>query len=72
MADLHAKGRLSVGEPFVHESIVGTLFYGELLAETYVGEFKAVVPRVAGSAYITGLNLWTIDPHDPMKYGFSI
>jgi proline racemase len=72
MADLHARGLLKLGESFVHESIVGTLFHGELLAETQVGEFRAVVPRIAGSAYITGLNLWTIDPHDPMKYGFSI
>jgi proline racemase len=72
MADLHAKGRLRLREPFVHESILGTLFYGELLAETQVGEFQAVVPRITGSASITGLNMWTIDPEDPMKYGFSI
>lgn len=56
----------------VHESIVNTLFYGELLTETRVGDFKAVVPRVASTAYITGINLWTIDPRDPVKYGFFI
>jgi proline racemase len=37
-----------------------------------VGDFKAVVPRVASTAYITGINLWTIDPRDPMKHGFFI
>lgn len=72
MAALHAKGKLGVGELFVHESIVGTLFHGEILSETQVGEFKAIVPRIAGSAYITGLNMWTIDPDDPMRYGFSV
>lgn len=72
MADLNAKGKLKLGEPFVHESITNTLFYGELLAETRVGDFNAVVPRVASTAYITGINLWTIDPRDPMKYGFFI
>jgi proline racemase len=72
MAALHAKNKLRVGEPFVHEGIAGSLFYGEILSETQVGELTAIVPRIAGSAYITGLNMWTIHPEDPMRYGFSI
>lgn len=72
MATLYAKGELKLGEEFVHESIIGTLFRGQLLREAAVGEFKAVVPRVAGTAYITGIHQFMIDPDDPLKYGFSV
>jgi proline racemase len=71
MAALHAKGELKIGEPFVHESIIGTLFYGRLLREVAVGGFKAVVPRVGSSAYITGIQQFVIDPEDPLAMGFS-
>src|SRR3546814_4270173 len=37
MAQLHAKGRLRVGDTFVHESIIGSLFKGRVEAETRVG-----------------------------------
>ena len=72
MATLYAKGELRIGEEFVHESIIGTLFYGRLLREVTVGGFKAVVPRVSSTAYITGIQQFVIDPDDEMKYGFFI
>ena len=72
MADLYSKGELGLGERFVHESVVNTLFHGELIRETRVGDFSAVVPRVGASAYITGMNKWVLDPRDPLKYGFRI
>jgi proline racemase len=72
MATLHAKGQLPVGVEFVHESIIGTLFYGRLLREVTVGEFGAVVPRVGSSAYITGLQQFVAEPGDSMQYGFFI
>jgi proline racemase len=36
MAVRHARGDLALGEPFVHESILGSTFTGRLLAETEV------------------------------------
>lgn len=72
MATLHAKGELRIGEPFVHESILGTLFNGQLMGETTVGEKQAVIPRIGGSAYITGIQQFVIDPADPLKDGFFI
>jgi len=72
MAEMYAKGQLKLGEPFVHESIIGSLFYGELLRELKVGPFSAVVPRISGRAYITGIQQFVIDPDDPMKYGFLV
>jgi proline racemase len=72
MATLHAKGELKVGDKFVYESILGTLFYGDIVETTKVTDYDAVVPRVKGSAYITGFNHFVIDDTDPVKYGFVL
>ena len=72
MATLFARNELGLNEEFVHESIIGTLFYGNLIEQTTVGEFTAVVPTIRGSAYIMGINQLVIDPRDPFPNGFSI
>ena len=72
MATLYSKGELGLKEKFVHESIIGTLFYGELLAETKVGPYVAVVPTIRGSAYITGIHQFLVDPNDPFPEGFHL
>jgi len=72
MATLYSKGKLNLNEKFVHESIIGTLFYGELVGETMIGEFPAVVPTIRGGAYITGINQFVVDPDDPFPEGFQL
>lgn len=72
MALLHARGELHLGQDYVHESIIGTLFRGRLVEETKVGSIHAVVPEITGSAYITGINHVVIDPRDPLKHGFCV
>jgi proline racemase len=72
MATLHAKGELALNQQFVHESIIGTLFYGELIEETQVGEYRAVVPTIRGSAYIMGIQHFVLDPEDPFPAGFFL
>ncbi len=72
MATLYSKGHLKVGEEFIYESILGTLFKGKILDTLKVGEFEAVTPQITGSAYITGFNHFVIDENDPVKYGFTL
>lgn len=72
MATLHARGELGIDEPFVYESVINTKFKGRILRETTVGEFKAIVPEVSGTAYITGFNHLVIDEEDPVKHGFLL
>ena len=72
LATLHARGELKEGEKFVYESIFGTLFTGEIVGTTKVGEFDAVLPKITGSAYMTGFNNFLIDEDDPVKYGFIL
>lgn len=72
----HAEGRLAVGESFVTESILGTQFTGTVVAETTVGgedeTFPAVIPRITGSASITGFHQFVLDPEDPFPEGFRL
>ncbi|GAB5506888.1 MAG: 4-hydroxyproline epimerase [Rhizobiaceae bacterium] len=72
MAHLHAKGRLKPGEPFVHESIIGSRFEGRIERETEVGGREAIVPSISGWARMTGLNTIFIDDRDPFAHGFTV
>jgi proline racemase len=72
MAVLHARGRLGLGEDFVHEGILGTTWTGRLLTETQVGPYPAVVPQLTGSAWITGRAELSVDEEDPFPDGFTV
>lgn len=72
MAHLIAKGRLKIGEPFVHESIIGTLFNGVATEETKVGDHDAIIPSIEGWARVTGFNTIFVDDRDPLAKGFLL
>jgi proline racemase len=72
MAQLHARGALGVGEPFVHESVIGTRFTGRIAGETTVAGRPAVVPEITGRAWITGMGHYLLDPEDPFPAGFAL
>jgi proline racemase len=72
MAALHAKGALPFHKDFRHEGILGTIFTGRLIEETRVGPHPAVVPTITGTAWITGLATYGVDPDDPFPEGFTV
>ncbi len=72
IAQLAAKGKLKVGDAFVHESIIGSLFKGRVVQAAKAGNYDAVVPSVEGWARITGYNTIFIDDRDPYKHGFQV
>jgi trans-L-3-hydroxyproline dehydratase len=72
MAVVDAMGLLDGDRPFVHESLIGTRFTGRVASRTAVGEYQAIVPEIAGSAWITGEHTFLIDETDPLKDGFRI
>ncbi len=72
MATLHARGRLSVGQAFVHEGILGTTWTGRLVGQTKVGDFAAVTPEITGSAWIYGMASYVVDADDPFPEGFTV
>lgn len=72
MAQLAAKGRLSVGDEFWHESIIGSIFKGRVEAATSVADHAAIIPSIAGWARMTGYNTIFIDDRDPFAHGFVV
>jgi proline racemase len=72
MAVLSEMGVLGDDAPFVHESIVGTLFTGTIAGRVQVGDLPAIVPEIQGSAWITGEHTFLIDGDDPLKAGFRL
>ncbi|NOR83902.1 MAG: proline racemase [Ardenticatenales bacterium] len=72
MAALHARGQLQIAQSVISESIIGTRFTGQIVEETHVGRYPAIVPRVAGRAYLTGFHQFVLDPDDPFPHGFSL
>ena len=72
MAQLAAKGKLKVGDSFVHESIIGSMFTGKVAGTAKVGNYEAIIPSIEGWARMTGYNTIFIDDRDPYKHGFVV
>ncbi len=72
MAHLASKGKLRVGDDFVHESIIGSLFEGRVESATEVGGIAAIRPSIAGWARQHGINTIFVDERDPFRHGFQV
>jgi 4-hydroxyproline epimerase len=72
MAQWYAKGKLKVGEPFIHESIIGSKFIGKVEEVVKIGELDAIIPSVEGWAKVYGYNTIKIDDDDPYAHGFQV
>lgn len=72
MAQWAAKGKLNIGDDFVHESIIGSIFEGRIEAATVVGEHDAIMPSVQGWARVYGHNTIWVDSEDPYAHGFEV
>ncbi len=72
MAQLAARGELTPGDDFLHESIIGSLFKGRVEAAIGLGDHPAIQPSIEGWARMTGLNTIFLDPRDPYVEGFQL
>ncbi|WP_262732229.1 4-hydroxyproline epimerase [Gaetbulibacter sp. NE] len=73
MAQLYAKGKLKIGEDFIHESFIGSKFKGRVEKEATLDNKLAIIPSIQGWAKIYGHNTITIDTEDdPYAYGFQV
>jgi 4-hydroxyproline epimerase len=72
MAHLAATGRLKQGDIFVHESIIGSTFTGQIEGYSKVGNTEAIIPSIEGWARVTGFNTIVIDERDPFAHGFLV
>ena len=69
MALLYAEGQIGLGEPVRHHSVFGTWFDSRIEGVATVGGLPAVIPEIAGRAWITGFTQMVIDPSDPLSEG---
>jgi 4-hydroxyproline epimerase len=73
LAQLVAKGKLKVGDTYIHESFIGSQFIGRVEAATTCGQFDAIIPSIEGWARIIGYNQIIIDDEDdPYAFGFQV
>lgn len=73
MAQWFAQGKLKKGDQFVHESIIGSQFVGQIEDVVSLGAYQAIVPSIEGWARIYGHNTITIDDQDdPYAFGFQV
>jgi proline racemase len=76
MAQLFAKGQLKLGDTFIHESYIGSQFFGKIEQVTEIesdnGKITAIMPSIQGWARVFGKNCITIDNDDPYAYGFVV
>ena len=68
----YARGEIAIGETMTVESITGSVFTGSMVREVKYGPYQAVIPRVDGTAFITGQHEFLIDPEDPFRHGFFL
>ncbi|AQT81866.1 hypothetical protein B1R94_25385 [Mycolicibacterium litorale] len=72
LAVIHAREQIKPGEHFVHRSILDTQFDGVIESITSVGGVPAIVPSIAGQAWITDFSKVGLDPSDPFPTGFTL
>lgn len=72
MAQWAARGKLKVGDEFIHESIIGTLFRGRVEKAVTLGSYNGIIPSIEGWARMTGYNTIFIDDRDPLAHGFQV
>jgi proline racemase len=72
LAVLHARGAMRVGDSMIHESLVGSRFKGTIAGETTAGGRPAILPKIEGRAWITGLHSYFVDPADPWPSGYVL
>lgn len=72
LATMYSKNEMDVGETFVHESIVGSLFKARILETTKIKDIEAIVPEVTGTAWIMGMHRFFYNEQDPLKEGYLL
>jgi proline racemase len=72
MAQLYSKGILKKGMVLENHSIIDTVFEGEVVKDTKVAGFDAIIPQISGNAYIMGFNNLVLEETDPMTEGLRL
>ncbi|WP_268873107.1 proline racemase family protein [Halalkalibacter krulwichiae] len=63
---------LEIGDQIIQESIIGSTFKGTVVGKTNIQQFQAIIPKITGAAWITGIHKFSLDSTDPYTEGFLL
>ncbi len=66
------RARSRPARSFVHESIIGTKFTGEIVATPEVCGRPGVRCAITGRAWVTAFHQYVLDPSDPFPTGYRL
>ena len=72
MAYLYSRGELGINEPFIHESIIGSRYYGKIESVWEKDGCASVTCVLSGDAHIIAAGNFAADYGDPMVSGFLL
>ncbi len=72
MTLLHHQGKISLNDTFTNTSPLGTKFQGRLVEKVQLGDTVAVVAEIRGSAHVTGVHEFIVDPRDSFQEGYLL
>jgi len=72
LATLYARGQVKLGDTRTSKSTIGGIFAAQVIGETSVGPYAAVLPRITGKAWIYGREDLRLSPDDPFATGFAL
>ena len=73
LAMFEARGDIQIGQTIQSEGLLGSgTFEGCAIRETTLGNQRAIIPTVKGTANIVGFGKWLLDPNDTVGKGFIV
>ena len=69
---LHHLKKIVINQTYTNYSPLGTSFDAKLIKTLKVGSLDAVVARVSGMAYVTGVHKFILEEEDPFPQGFLL
>ncbi len=72
LALLHHYGKISLHQPYLNYSPLGTCFEACLVEKTQINHLDAFVTRIKGRAWITGLHHFVLEDTDPFQQGYLV
>ncbi|GAB6146832.1 proline racemase family protein [Desulfocicer niacini] len=68
----HHYGKIEMQQPYINASPLGTTFEAKLVGRTKINNLDAMITRIKGRAWVTGIHHFVLDRTDPFKEGFII
>jgi proline racemase len=69
---LHHAKKIDINQTYTNYSPLGTSFDARLVKTLKVGSLDAVIARITGMAYITGVHKFILEEDDPFPQGFLL